>query len=170
MLPVCGAGRSVATLAGVDHDHYAVLGVEEHVDRRTLRAAYLARMRLHHPDRRPGDPGHTARALNEAYAVLRDPERRAAYDRLRRARRGGGAQLSSPDAPTTAAASTAARTAAHRSARSPRNPDAPRGTRTVDRAAYSEQSGQHYRRVSASLLRVGGAVFVLGLVLLALLS
>lgn len=148
----------------MDHDHYALLGVEEHADSRTLRAAYLARMRLHHPDRRPGDPGHTARALNEAYEVLRDPERRAAYDRLRRARRGGAQR------PGQWTAGGTPGRVAHRSTSRPRNPDAPRGARSVDRSAYSQESGQHYRRVSASLLRIGVAVFVLGLVLLALLS
>jgi curved DNA-binding protein CbpA len=70
-------------------DHYDVLGVTETVDLRELRAAYLARMRVHHPDARPGDPGDHARAINHAYEVLRDPARRAAYDRARRARRPG---------------------------------------------------------------------------------
>jgi len=42
-------------------------------------------MRVHHPDRRSGVPASAEMALklNAAWAVLRSPESRAAYDRLR---------------------------------------------------------------------------------------
>lgn len=68
-------------------DHYATLGVDEHTDRVAIRLAYLRIMRENHPDRRPGDEDATERTrrANEAWATLRDPARRAAYDRQRRA-------------------------------------------------------------------------------------
>lgn len=68
-------------------DHYATLGVDEHTDRVAIRLAYLRIVRENHPDRRPGDDRATERTrrANEAWAVLRDPARRAAYDRQRRA-------------------------------------------------------------------------------------
>lgn len=69
-------------------DHYETLGVAPAADQRTVREAYLARMRAVHPDRAPDDPraGHTARQLNAAYEVLSDPERRRRYDAMRAAR------------------------------------------------------------------------------------
>lgn len=57
-----------------------MLGVSPTVDDAALRRAYIAQARLHHPDRHGGDPARM-RAVNEAWAVLRDPARRAAYDR-----------------------------------------------------------------------------------------
>lgn len=69
-------------------DHYAVLGVPPDADGDTLRAAYLRLMRATHPDLRPGDAeaGERARRANEAWRVLSEPQRRAAYDRQLRAR------------------------------------------------------------------------------------
>lgn len=68
-------------------DHYAVLGVSADADARTVRSAYLERMREAHPDLHPGDEraDESARRVNLAYAVLRQPERRQAYDRQVRA-------------------------------------------------------------------------------------
>lgn len=61
--------------------HYEALGVDLHATRDEVRQAYLARARELHPDR----AGHTADArrmqeVNEAWRVLGDPGRRAAYD------------------------------------------------------------------------------------------
>jgi hypothetical protein len=63
-------------------DHYAVLQVSEHADPEVIDAAYRALARKWHPDVN-GDPGAAdhMRAINAAYHVLRDPERRARYDR-----------------------------------------------------------------------------------------
>lgn len=74
-------------MAGVAEDHYRTLGVAPGAGADEVRAAYLRRMREHHPDRRPGDPdaARTARAVNVAYAVLRDQDRRRAYDAGRQA-------------------------------------------------------------------------------------
>jgi curved DNA-binding protein CbpA len=136
-----------------EDDHYALLGVSSNVDRRTLRAAYLARMRLHHPDHRPEDPGDVARRLNAAYEVLSDPVRRAAYDRSRRAR-------------STAAGTDGVRPMAAGS----RPGAAPRGARTIGNPAYSEANQSYYRKVSAALVRIGAGIFTIGLVLLVALS
>jgi curved DNA-binding protein CbpA len=73
-------------------DLYALLGVAPDVDAREVARAYRRRLREVHPDTRGGlssdrpDPAHAdLRALQEAYAVLRDPVRRARYDAQRRA-------------------------------------------------------------------------------------
>jgi hypothetical protein len=60
--------------------HYEVLGVTPAADDATLRRAYVALARQHHPDREGGDAARM-RALNEAWATLGDPVRRARYDR-----------------------------------------------------------------------------------------
>lgn len=63
-------------------DHYAVLGVHRTAAPEEILSAYHRLVRLYHPDTGSGR-AHTGR-LGEvvgAYAVLRDPERRAAYDR-----------------------------------------------------------------------------------------
>jgi len=69
-------------------DHYATLGVAPNADAAVIRAAYLALVRLHHPDaardpdaRRAAD--QRTQALNAAYRVVGDQQRRADYDALR---------------------------------------------------------------------------------------
>lgn len=59
--------------------HYDVLGVAPAADEVRLRRAYVALARRYHPDRAGGD-AERMRAVNEAWATLSDPERRAAYD------------------------------------------------------------------------------------------
>jgi hypothetical protein len=58
---------------------YEVLGVAADVDAAELRRAYLALAQQHHPDRPGGDAGRM-RELNEAWARVGDPIRRARYD------------------------------------------------------------------------------------------
>ena len=60
--------------------HYEVLGVSPAADDTTLHQAYVALARRHHPDRVGGDSGRM-QAINEAWATLSDPVRRARYDR-----------------------------------------------------------------------------------------
>lgn len=74
--------------------HYDVLGVERTADRATLREAYLRLARAHHPDRAGGDPARM-QAINAAWAVLGDPERRAVYDLSL----SGGGRSAAPTAP-----------------------------------------------------------------------
>jgi hypothetical protein len=59
--------------------HYEALGVPVSATADEIRRAYLRQARLHHPDVGGGD--RAMQALNEAWAVLRDPTRRHAYDR-----------------------------------------------------------------------------------------
>ena len=68
-------------MGAVTANHYQVLGVAPAADEVVIRAAYRALMRIYHPDRND-DPNAQARArqITAAFAVLGDPERRAAYD------------------------------------------------------------------------------------------
>lgn len=59
---------------------YDVLGVAGDASPEALRAAHRERARQLHPDTASGDAA-AMRALNEAWSVLSDPARRAAYDR-----------------------------------------------------------------------------------------
>jgi len=60
-------------------NHYEVLGVAPSAPGVDLRQAYVELARRHHPDR-PGGDAATMRAVNEAWATLGDPIRRAQYD------------------------------------------------------------------------------------------
>jgi hypothetical protein len=70
----------------VTSDCYAILGVTPAAEDVVIGAAYRALMRHYHPDTNP-DPAAQARAqeISAAYAVLRDPARRAEYDAQRSA-------------------------------------------------------------------------------------
>jgi hypothetical protein len=59
---------------------YEVLGVAASASAEALRAAHRERVRRLHPDVASGDAA-AMRTINEAWAVLSDPQRRAAYDR-----------------------------------------------------------------------------------------
>ncbi|MGA9658903.1 MAG: molecular chaperone DnaJ [Asticcacaulis sp.] len=63
--------------------YYEVLQVERTVDEVVLKSAFRKKAMEHHPDRNQGDDGAEARfkEVNEAYGVLSDPQKRAAYDR-----------------------------------------------------------------------------------------
>ncbi len=62
-------------------DHYRTLGVAATADETVIRAVYVALMKRFHPDRSAApETLLQAQAINEAYAVLGDPKRRAAYD------------------------------------------------------------------------------------------
>lgn len=56
-----------------------MLGVAPDADDAALRRAYVELARRHHPDVAGGDAGRM-RAINEAWATLSDPARRATYD------------------------------------------------------------------------------------------
>jgi hypothetical protein len=65
-------------------DYYRLLQVDPSADQEVVEAAYRRLARKYHPDLNPGDEaGALMRRLNEAYAILKDPNRRAAYDRER---------------------------------------------------------------------------------------
>ena len=66
-------------------DLYQLLGVTRGASGGEITRAWRRRAAAEHPDRRPRDAAAPARfrALTEAYQVLGDPARRAAYDRSR---------------------------------------------------------------------------------------
>ena len=70
-----------------DTDYYDLLGVDKRADADTLKRAYRKAAMECHPDRHAGCPEQEARfkAVNEAYDVLKDPQKRAAYDRFGKA-------------------------------------------------------------------------------------
>jgi molecular chaperone DnaJ len=65
-------------------DYYDMLGVQRGADDATIKAAYRRLAKECHPDRQGGCKEHEAKfkAINEAYDVLKDPQKRAAYDRF----------------------------------------------------------------------------------------
>jgi molecular chaperone DnaJ len=75
-------------------DYYEVLGVPRGASDADLKAAFRKLAMQHHPDRNPGDNECERRfkECNEAYEVLRDADKRAAYDRFGHAafEHGGG--------------------------------------------------------------------------------
>jgi molecular chaperone DnaJ len=71
----------------VEQDYYELLGLQRGADEAAIKAAYRRLAKECHPDRHNGCPDKEARfkAVNEAYDVLKDPQKRAAYDRFGKA-------------------------------------------------------------------------------------
>ncbi|HVC53381.1 MAG TPA: molecular chaperone DnaJ [Stellaceae bacterium] len=65
-------------------DFYDLLGVSKSADTEELKRAYRKAAMQHHPDRNPGDTTaeQKFKDINEAYDVLKDDQKRAAYDRF----------------------------------------------------------------------------------------
>jgi molecular chaperone DnaJ len=65
-------------------DYYEVLGVDRNADDSTIKGAYRKLALKFHPDRNPGDKNaeDKFKEAAEAYAVLSDSQKRAAYDRF----------------------------------------------------------------------------------------
>ena len=63
-------------------DYYKILGVEKTIHQKDVKKAYLKRAKQFHPDLHPDDPKAQAKfqALQEAYDVIGDPEKRRKYD------------------------------------------------------------------------------------------
>ena len=63
-------------------DYYKILGVSKDIPQKDIRSAYRKRAKEFHPDLHPNDPKAKAKfqALNEAYDVLSDPDKRKKYD------------------------------------------------------------------------------------------
>jgi len=64
-------------------DYYEVLGVGREADDQAIKGAYRKLALQHHPDRNPDNPDSEEKfkEASEAYSVLSDPQKRAAYDR-----------------------------------------------------------------------------------------
>ena len=114
---------AAAAHGGPGPDLYQLLGVGRGASREEIAQAWRRRARAEHPDSRPRDAAAADRfrALAEAYRVLGDPARRAAYDRaLAREQRPG------PGAPAPAARVPV---------RHPAGPGRPRGSGPLARPA-----------------------------------
>ncbi len=86
---LCGEAKGTITVMAADgprepaQDLYHLLGVARDASREEIALAWRRRARAEHPDARHGDADAPSRfrALAEAWQVLGDPDRRAAYDR-----------------------------------------------------------------------------------------
>ncbi len=110
-------------------DFYEVLGVARDADDATLKSAFRKLAMEHHPDKNGGCPDATARfkEINEAYSVLSDPQKRAAYDRYGHAglngmNGGGGGGSPTSTISSTASSGTASATSSERGQRSNNGP------------------------------------------------
>ena len=65
-------------------DYYKLLGVAKTASQEEISKAFKKQARKHHPDLNPNDPGAEKKfkECNEAYEVLKDPEKRKLYDSL----------------------------------------------------------------------------------------
>lgn len=114
------------------HDYYARLGVSRQATLDEIKKAFRGQARRFHPDiSKAPDAEQRMRDVNEAYVVLSDPDKRAAYDRLVDERQLGGAARQSPFGKDAArpkspaeAAKAYADTAAHTSASASAGPGA----------------------------------------------
>lgn len=63
-------------------DYYEVLGIDKSADEDKIKKAYRQMAKKYHPDMNPGDKEAEAKfkEVNEAYAVLSDPEKKQIYD------------------------------------------------------------------------------------------
>ena len=68
----------------LDADYYELLEVERTADDGTIKSSYRRLAMRYHPDKNPGCADSEARfkAISEAYDCLKDPQKRAAYDRF----------------------------------------------------------------------------------------
>jgi DnaJ-class molecular chaperone len=68
----------------VDTKLYDILGVSPDVNDRDLKKAYQQKARELHPDKNRDDPQATEKfqQVNEAYEILKDPQKRRLYDQL----------------------------------------------------------------------------------------
>ena len=85
----------------MSQDYYELLGVSRTAGAEDIKKAFRKLAMQHHPDRNPGDKGSEKKFkdLTHAYDILKDPEKRAAYDRYGPAAFEGGAGPGGPGGP-----------------------------------------------------------------------
>ena len=71
-------------MAETKRDYYEALGVDRSADEAAINKAYRTLAKKYHPDINPGDAAaeRKFKEVNEAYAVLSDPEKKAKYDQF----------------------------------------------------------------------------------------
>lgn len=89
-----GGGRGAIGAVSMNNDLYETLGVSRTADDAALKSAFRKLAMQYHPDRNPGDKEaeNKFKNINQAYEILKDPQKRAAYDRYGHAafQNGGG--------------------------------------------------------------------------------
>src|SRR5437899_10331631 len=85
----------------MSQDYYELLEVTRTASADDIKKAFRKLAMQHHPDRNPGDKNAERRFkdVNHAYDILKDPEKRAAYDRYGPAAFEGGAGPGGPNGP-----------------------------------------------------------------------
>ncbi|TPX57938.1 hypothetical protein SpCBS45565_g06590 [Spizellomyces sp. 'palustris'] len=81
----CFSNRFISSsrVCGARKNHYQVLNVPQHADKRALKAQFYKLSMRYHPDKNPGDEDASAKfiEINEAYSTLNDDFKRQEYDR-----------------------------------------------------------------------------------------
>ena len=76
---------AVCTLSFAYERYYRILGVSFNAGQKTIKAAYRQLARKYHPDTQNHEASEEKmKQINEAYEILSDVKKRAAYDRRRR--------------------------------------------------------------------------------------
>lgn len=140
-----------------DADHYDALGVSPSSPHATIRAAYRRIIRSAHPDLTGDDAQATDQVVraNIAWSVLRDPQRRAAYDRQRMRSTAAGGEEGTPSWGPSGLRAVTVEQLREAAAR---------------HSAYSEIGRTQRRAFSAASWRIGVAITAAGTLILSLLA